>query len=83
MPVNVGFSYHDLHITTKEHGRTAICDLPYGLEVWCNRVSGWAFGTKHKVVASEYGDDDSWLVLDVKGYVIVDSRIPREPTNDR
>lgn len=67
-------SYHDLHIQTAMIERTSISDLPYGLEVVCNRVGGWSLCEGQKVLASEYGDAESWLVLDVAGHMIVDSR---------
>ena len=31
----------DLHITTAQIPRTSIFNLPYGLQVTCNRVAGW------------------------------------------
>lgn len=69
-------SYHDLHITTEKIPRTSIFNLPYGVEVTCNRVSGWVLwsddGTAKRKVAGEY--DEHWLVLDVDGRIIVDSR---------
>lgn len=82
-------SYHDLHITTAQIPRTSIFNLPFNLKVTCCRVAGWELwqcvGSKAKapgildnyttcVIASEYSDGDSWLVLDVAGYVILDSR---------
>lgn len=73
-------SYHNLHITTAKIPRKSIFNLPYGLEVSCNRVSGWTLWNtwekqgEHEKLASEYGDDDEWLVLDVNGFVICDSR---------
>jgi hypothetical protein len=74
-------SYHDLHITTAEIPRTSIFNLPYGLEVVCNRVTGWYLtrldgcspGARW-VLAGEYDGPDKWLVLDVAGHVILDSR---------
>ena len=74
-------SYHDLHITTAGIPRARIFDLSYGLEVTCNRVIGWRLyrmgETRHdepELVAGEYDGPDHWLVLDVDGHVIVDSR---------
>jgi hypothetical protein len=75
-------SYHDLHITTAEIPRTSIFNLPYGLEVTCNRVTGWYLtrleesslrGSK-VVLAGEYDEPEKWLILDVAGHTVVDSR---------
>lgn len=79
-------SYHDLHITTAMFPRTRLFDLPYGVEVSCTRVSGWqvwqhtnARGTAaHKLLAGEYDLPEQWLVLDVAGHVIADSRQERQ-----
>ena len=75
----VAKTYHDLHITTQDIPRTALFDLPYGLEVSCNRVSGWCLwntwgkdNRDHELVAGEY--ENKWLVLDVDGFVICNSR---------
>jgi len=70
-------SYHDLHVTTADIPRTSIANLAYGYEVWCNRVVGWSFGTEEKSIATEYGYKD-WLILDVAGHVIVDSKKRKE-----
>ena len=69
-----GPSYHDLHITTEHIPRTSIFNLPFGIEVTCNRVTGWTLtDTEHAVeLAGEYGD--KWLILDVAGHVILDNR---------
>ena len=66
-------SYHDLHITTEAIPRTSISNLPFGVELVCNRVGGWTLwsGKDHQL-AGEYGSN--WLVLDVAGVVILDSR---------
>lgn len=82
-----GPSYHDLHITTAQIPRTSIFNLPYGVQVTCNRVAGWELWdmnqTQHSkglppsrgaLVAGEYAGPDEWLVLDVAGHAIVDSR---------
>jgi hypothetical protein len=68
-------SYHDLHVTTEQIPRTSIFDLPYGLEVTCTRTGGWGLWDypRSKKLAGEY-DGPRWLVLDVAGHVIVDSR---------
>jgi hypothetical protein len=84
-------SYHDLHITTAEIPRTSIFNLPYGLQVMCTRVSGWQLWDMNQtqyggglppsqgvLLAGEYDGEDKWLVLDVDGDVIIDSR-EREP----
>lgn len=78
-------SYHDLHITTADLPRTSIFNLAYGLEVTCTRVAGWRLWNNSErtspwlgapseptLVCGEY--DGKWLVLDVAGHVIVDSR---------
>lgn len=69
-------SYHDLFITTQDIKRTSIFNLPYGLFVTCNRTSGWelwkGIGNDATLLAGEY--DEKWLVLDVAGHTIVDSR---------
>jgi hypothetical protein len=85
-----GPSYHDLHITTEKIERTSIFNLPYGFQLQCQRTTGWVLwdtGVRFSPhlkeqepgeVAGEYGDN--WLVLDVDGHVILDSRNrPPEP----
>ncbi len=73
-------SYHDLFITTAGIARTSIFNLPYGLEVTCSRVTGWKLwlhpdsGGPEQLLAGEYALPEQWLVLDVAGQVIVDSR---------
>jgi hypothetical protein len=73
-------SYHDLHITTAEIERTSIFNLPYGLAVQCSRVAGWQLWEtasdmrNWRLLGGEYDGPDKWLVLDVGGVVIVDSR---------
>jgi hypothetical protein len=72
-------TYHDLHITTATIPRTSIFNLPYGLEAICNRVTGWRLYAHHdagdtELLAGEYDGPDTWLVLDVAGHVILDSR---------
>jgi hypothetical protein len=76
-------SYHDLYITTATISRARIFDLPYGLEVRCTRVTGWQLwdmspgvGGEPELLAGEYDGQDKWLVLDVAGHIIVDSRKP-------
>jgi hypothetical protein len=76
-------SYHDLHITTRTIPRTSIFNLPYNTEVTCTRTAGWRLWstdprpapdhTQPRLIAGEY--DKNWLVLDVAGHIIVDSRI--------
>lgn len=66
-----GVSYHDLHITTAQIPRTSIFDLPYGLEVMCNRVGGWCLCSGNRVLAGEFHEHG--LRLDVAGHVICDS----------
>lgn len=78
-------SYHDLHITAPGIPRTSIFNLTHGLEVSCTRVTGWQLwqypmnGSGRddaKLVAGEYDGPEHWLILDVAGHVICDSRGP-------
>ena len=84
-------SYHDLYITTAQIPRTSVSRLPYGLQVTCTRVAGWELWDMNQMqrperlppsrgvlLAGEYGGPGKWLVLDVAGHVIIDSR-EREP----
>jgi hypothetical protein len=70
-------SYHDLHITTVKMPRTSIFNLPFRVQVHCSRTGGWQVwaleedGLPAMLIAGEY--DENWLVLDVAGFVIVDS----------
>jgi hypothetical protein len=71
-------SYHDLYITTPTVERTSISDLPFRVRVSCCRVAGWQVWA-HKenpwpeeLLGGEY--DLKWLVLDVNGHEIVNSR---------
>lgn len=75
------WSYHHLHVTTAKIARARLFDLPFGLQVTCNRVAGWelwdasaGMAADWKLLAGEYAGPDRWLVLDVAGYVILDSR---------
>jgi hypothetical protein len=77
------WSYHHLHVTTAQIPRARLFDLPYGLEVCCTRVSGWQLWrmtgperAQGVLLAGEYDEPEKWLVLDVAGYVILDSRRP-------
>jgi hypothetical protein len=79
-------SYHDLHITTAELPRSSIFNLPFSLTVTCDRVAGWelwrGIGSGEAVsLAGEFAGRDKWLILDVKGTVIVNSR-DRDPNED-
>lgn len=77
-------SYHDLYITTAGIPRTSIFNLGYGLRVTCTRVAGWELwhypdsgftgAIAPELLAGEYATPEQWLVLDVNGTVIVDSR---------
>ena len=80
-PTLVAPSYHDLFITTASIPRTSIFNLGHGLEVTCTRTGGWRLWdhsgrptSNPRLVAGEYDELDQWLVLDVAGHVIVDSR---------
>ena len=88
MPVKTP-SYHDLYITTAQIPRTSIFNLGYSLRVTCTHVSGWelwhypdsgftgAVEPPPQLLAGEYAHPEKWLVLDVNGTVIVDSRRDR------
>jgi hypothetical protein len=71
-------SYHDVFVTTREIPRTSVFDLPYGYELSCTRVGGWQL-IRHPdsgpaaVVAEEYSSHH-WLVIDVAGHTVLDSR---------
>lgn len=80
-------SYHDLHVTTAQIPRTRLFDLPYGLEVRCTRTGGWQLWDMNQMAyvpgfppsqgvlaAGEFEGTGGWLVLDVAGHVIIDSR---------
>lgn len=73
-------SYHDLFITTATIPRTSIFNLGYGLNVSCSRAAGWRLWDYSRdsrnptLLAGEYEEPDKWLVLDVAGNLIVDSR---------
>ena len=74
-------NYHDLHITTASIPRTSIARLPFELMVTCTRTAGWELWrpgppgrNQDTLLAGEYADPSAWLVLDVDGVVIIDSR---------
>ncbi len=73
------FSYHDLHITTRDIKRTSIFNLPFRVQVHCTRASGWQVWAiaegdlPEERLGGEFGGEN-WLVLDVSGYVLCDSR---------
>lgn len=73
-------TYHDLYITTPHIQRRSIGSLPYELMITCTRAGGWELwrmnvhGISDELLAGEYAHPDQWLVLDVAGHVIVDSR---------
>jgi hypothetical protein len=82
-------SYHDLHITTPSIERTSIFNLPYGLTVQCNRVAGWELWEtatdmrNWRLLAGEYAGPGEWLVLDVGGTIIVNSRDRQEQAEEK
>jgi hypothetical protein len=82
-------SYHDLHITAPEIERTSIFNLPYGLAVQCSRVAGWQLWETAtnlrdwRLLGGEYEGPDKWLVLDVGGTVIVNSRDRQEQAEEK
>lgn len=69
-------SYHDLYITTPGIERTRLMNLPHGVSVQCCRTTGWEVweisDKSQKLLGGEY--NQKWLVLDVNGFVVVDSR---------
>jgi hypothetical protein len=77
--VSIPPSYHDLHITTETISRMSIFNLPFNLIVTCTRTGGWELwdatgGLKDaKLLAGEY--NSNWIVLDVNGFILVDSRV--------
>lgn len=74
-------SYHDVHLTTKEFARRRIADMAYEYELSCTRVAGWqlwfredpADRSKDRLVGGEY-ETDKFLVIDIEGHIILDSR---------
>lgn len=74
-------SYHDLYVTCPHFERASIFDLGYPIAIQCTRQSGWELWDladgyeRAKRVAGEFAGPDEWLVLDVDGYVILDSRL--------
>lgn len=69
-------SYHNLYVTTATIKRSSLFDLPYGIEVTCLRTTGWRLWNSGVLLAGEFDGPAEWLVLDVSGHVIVDSRAP-------
>jgi len=71
-------SYHDLYITTSFFDRTSIFNLAYSIQVTCSRTGGWEvweiWDGIERQLGGEYAGRDKWLVLDVAGHVILDSR---------
>lgn len=74
-------SYHDLYVTTAKIPRTRMSSLPFGYQVTCDRVCGWELwfrdGSDMRTWenrAGEFALPSEWLVLDVNGVIIVDSR---------
>lgn len=76
-------SYHDLFITTADVPRARLFDLPFSFHVTCNRVAGWQLwrvsdprdlASGWDLLAGEYDGPGKWLVLDVNGTMIMDSR---------
>jgi hypothetical protein len=71
-------SYHDLYITMPDLPRTSILNLPYFAEVKCSRAKGWGvWGSSNGssyLIAEEYETNGKWLILDIDGHIIVDSK---------
>ncbi len=80
-------SYHDLHITTSRNERTSIFNLPFRVQVTCSRTGGWSVwalkerNLPEELLGAEYGDAEHWLILDVAGHVICNSRDNRTDTD--
>ncbi len=91
-------SYHDLYVTTPRISRTALCNLPYRVQVHCTRTAGWqcwameetGFGMDlpEELLGGEYDYDPdtgkgNWLVLDVNGHIICDGRRERSAASEQ
>ena len=70
----------DLWITTAQIKRERLSRLPYSLLLTCTRTAGWELWNitnglhRGELLAGEYAGPEDWLVLDVDGCVIADSR---------
>jgi hypothetical protein len=72
-------SYHDLHLTTPTLPRTSLFNLPFDIEVSCTRAGGWEVWRSKQCIGGEYHGPDKWLLLDVGGHVICDTRPQLDP----
>jgi hypothetical protein len=86
MTERTGPSYHDLHVTTADIPRTSIFNLGYDLQVTCTHIAGWELwrttaGSVRDwtLLAGEYAGPGKWLVLDVNGTAVLDSRREGKP----
>lgn len=84
-----GLSYHDLYVTTAEIPRTKLFNMSYAYVVECSRISGWELWFRDGADirtwenrAGEFSARNKWLVLDVNGVVIIDSRRNEEEEDD-
>ncbi len=74
-------SYHDIFVTTKDRPREKLFNLAYDYELSCTRVAGWTLWfrgqakdrSQDQLVGGEY-EKDKWLVIDLNGIEILDSR---------
>lgn len=80
-------SFRNVYITTPRIMRQRLTDLPYGVRIVCDRAAGWrVFAGKddrpreivvsehRELLAGEFDGPDRWLILDINGQTIVDSR---------
>jgi len=76
-----GVTYHDVYITTRDSERKSIFDLPYGYVINCSRTRGWSVWLNETLVTDEFRSTympKPWMVIDVAGHVIIDTRTPEE-----
>lgn len=71
-------SYHDLYVTTETIIRRRLFDMPFDYHVSCSRVGGWSLFFREREVAGEF--HRAWLILDVNGEVVIDSRPAEQRT---
>ena len=74
-------SYHDVYVTTPHIPRRRLFDCPYTIEIRCTRTEGWTvWNIPHGntvagiLLGGEYAGPDRWLLLDVEGAILCDSR---------
>lgn len=62
----------DVYVQTENIPRTSLHDLGNGYIVMCCKASGWTLIEKGTSIAGQTRAD--WLVVDVNGYKIIDTR---------